>query len=264
MCDWFGHLSLRLLCEGGLAGMGLSPPCTLVTASSCVYVPGPPAGPCPPGLFPTLGGGSSGPLFETEGCCACFSGCCEVGTCRGPPASSRVWRLEPKRAGLNLDLATRSHVTVDRDSICFELQFLHLYNGDNYCCFICHPIIIHSLRALFSVPGTGDTKINHNGCLPQTGGILYVKNNAKVNAKPQARHAEHGEVEVNWGLKFGHAFAPVPALILSHCVISGKMCFLVFSSLICAMRRFNWMIFFSLTFYDYIKLPIWKSTGEIN
>lgn len=50
-------------------------------------------------------------------------------------------------------------------------------------------------------------------CLLQTGGILYVKNNAKVNAKPQARHAEHGEVEGNWGFKFGHAFAQIPALI---------------------------------------------------
>lgn len=40
-----------------------------------------------------------------------------------------------------LTLPPPSYVTLDRYSTCFELQFPHLYNGDDYCCFICHSTI---------------------------------------------------------------------------------------------------------------------------
>lgn len=49
---------------------------------------------------------------------------------------------------------------------------------------------------ILQVPGTGDTKMNYKWSLPQAGDVLYIKRSVKVSAKPQARHPEHGEVEI--------------------------------------------------------------------
>ena len=71
-----------------------------------------------------------------------------------------------------LDWPLVSRGSLDRYSTLFEPQFLHLYNGDNYWCFSCHSTTSLSLRALFCMPLTGDTKMNYKCSLPQTGDII--------------------------------------------------------------------------------------------
>lgn len=73
----------------------------------------------PPGLFPTLRGSGQGSLFGTE-CCPCCPGFSGAGALHR--SSSQQWLV--------------SFVTLDRYSNLLEPQFLHLYNGHDYCCFI--------------------------------------------------------------------------------------------------------------------------------
>ena len=121
MCDSFGQLSLRPPARwrgGGLAGMGLPPPCTLVMTSYWVT------------YLVLLQDPNPKALSNIE--------------------RKRAWVLiwdwmlfllsRVQWAGaLHRSFSQQwlvSSVTLDRYSNLLEPQFLHLYNGDDYCCFV--------------------------------------------------------------------------------------------------------------------------------
>lgn len=84
---------------------------------------------------------------------------------------------------------------MDRYSNLFASQFLDLYNVDNYGCCICHSRITYSLKTISLHSRHRTCKDELQLVSASSRGVLQMKKDVKVNAKPSAGQPQHGEVE---------------------------------------------------------------------